>query len=55
MNSKFEIKQQENSKKYEFFWYPRYSGVQGACKYLLCLDIVGARGEKNKIWLGKKL
>ena len=23
--------------------------VQDVCSFLLCLDIVGARGEKNKI------
>lgn len=46
---------QENLKIYEIFWHQRGLGLQGACKILLCLDTVGARGEKNKIWLGKRL
>ena len=53
MNRKFK-KIAKNSKKYEFFWHPRCLGVEGVCKILLCLDIVGARGEKNKICLRKK-
>ena len=37
------------------FWHPRCSGAQGVCKILLCLDIVGARGEKTKYGSEKTL
>ena len=52
VNSKFK-KKLENSKKYEIFWHQRGWGAQGACKFLLCFDTVGARGEKNYIWRRK--
>ena len=55
MNSKFKKIVRKFKKKYEIFWHQRGSGLQAACKFLLCLDIGGACGEKNKIWLGKKL
>ena len=45
INSK---KIEKKIKKYESSWDSRYSGSQDVCTFLLCLDIVGARGEKNK-------